>query len=434
MNDKIHSFAPRAAVWFPQWAEVLERVRLPVMVRQQYRTAIVQYLRFCRQKRQRATVDSARQFMGELEQQRQLSVAQAATWKAAMNWFFQEAGAGSPPEPVMTGVPTLGAADLGKTEWEQRLIRELRGRHYRWRTEQTYRGWAWRFVQWLEAGGKRLEQATAAEVKEFLSQLATRQRASGSTQKQALNALVFLLREALGRTLEDFGDYTRARKLKRVPVVLSRLECQRLFTALEGTTRLMAELMYGSGLRLSELIGLRIKDVDLERHQIIIRAGKGDKDRVTVLPDSLAQRLAEHRERLRGLHGDDQRGGVPGVWLPESLERKYPKAGQAWEGQWFFPSRQLMKDPRTGLRRRHHVLDASFQNAIRLGARRARLDKRVTPHVLRHSFATHLLESGTDIRTLQELLGHKDVNTTQIYTHVMSKPGIVVRSPLDMGG
>jgi integron integrase len=354
-----------------------------------------------------------------------------------LNWFFQEAGkqgdagTASTPEPVMTGVPTLGAADLGKTEWEQRLIRELRGRHYRWRTEQTYRGWSWRFVRWLEEGGKKLEQAMEAEVKEFLSRLATRQRASVSSQKQALNALVFLLREALGRTLEDFGDYARARKLARVPVVLSRPECQRLFAALEGSTRLMAELMYGSGLRLTELIGLRIKDVDLERRQVIIRAGKGDKDRVTVLPNSLAERLEEHRERLRGLHGDDQRGGVPGVWLPESLERKYPKAGQSWEWQWFFPSRQLMHDPRTGLRRRHHVLDASFQHAIRLAARRAQLDKRVTPHVLRHSFATHLLESGTDIRTLQELLGHKDVATTQIYTHVIQKPGLGVRSPLD---
>ncbi len=437
MNSDIHSFALRPAVWFPQWAEVLGRVRLPALLRQQYRMAILEYLRFCKQRRQRATVDSARQFMGEMGQQRRLSLSHLTTWKAALNWFFKEAGnqkdagTASTPGPVMTDVPTLGAADLGKTEWEQRLIRELRGRHYRWRTEQTYRGWAWRFVRWLEAGGKRLEQATEADVKEFLSRLATRQRTSVSSQKQALNALVFLLREALCRTLDDFGDYTRARKLARLPVVLSQPECQRLFTALEGTTRLMAELMYGSGLRLTELIGLRVKDVDLERRQIIVRAGKGDKDRVTVVPDSLAQRLEEHRERLRGLHDDDQRGGVPGVWLPESLERKYPKAGRSWEWQWFFPSRQLMKDPRTGLRRRHHVLDASFQHAIRLGARRAQLDKRVTPHVLRHSFATHLLESGTDIRTLQELLGHKDVATTQIYTHVMQKPGLGLKSPLD---
>ena len=195
--------------------------------------------------------------------------------------------------------------------------------------------------------------------------------------------------------------------------------------------RLMAELMYGSGLRLMELLSLRIKDVDLERRQLIIRQGKGGKDRVTVLPDALVERLRAHVERLRRLHAEDREAGWPGVWMPEGLERKYPKAGEKWEWQWFFPSRQQMRDPRTRLLRRHHVLDATFQNAIRQAALRARLNKRVTPHVLRHSFATHLLESGTDIRTIQDLLGHKDVSTTQIYTHVMQKPGLGVRSPLD---
>lgn len=195
--------------------------------------------------------------------------------------------------------------------------------------------------------------------------------------------------------------------------------------------RLMAELMYGSGLRLTELLRLRVKDVDLDRRQVIVRAGKGGKDRVTVLPTTLVGRLREHRERLRRLHEEDRQADAPGVWLPEGLERKFPKAGKAWEWQWLFPSRQWMLDPRTGLRRRHHVLDATFQHAIRQGAIRAQLDKRVTPHVLRHSFATHLLEGGTDIRTVQDLLGHKDVATTQIYTHVMQKPGLGVRSPLD---
>ena len=182
MDHHAHGFAPRTAVWFPLWAEALGHVRLPLLVRQQYRLAILEYLRFCKRLRQRATVDSARHFMVEMTEHRRLSVSQQATWKAALNWFFKEAGkprqadGASTPEPVMTGVPTLGAEDLGKTDWEQRLIGELRGRHYRWRTEQTYRGWAWRFVRWLEAGGKRLEQSTEADVKRFLSQLATRQR------------------------------------------------------------------------------------------------------------------------------------------------------------------------------------------------------------------------------------------------------------------
>lgn len=435
--------SPARAVWFPRWAEVLAQEDLAIETRERYRVALLQYLRFCKESRQRATVASARQFMQEQEAARRLDAAGLAEGKAALNWFFRAAKqqirsattqVAPPPaegELAMTGLPTLGAADLGRTDWERRLIRELRGRHYRWRTEETYRGWAWRFVRWLGGRGLTLEQAAETEVREFLSELATRPRASASGQKQALNALVFFLRDALGRTLGAFGEFQRARRVTRVPVVLTREECRRLFAALEGVPRLMAELMYGSGLRLTELLGLRIKDVDLERGQLVVRAGKGDQDRVTVLPESLTERLRAHRDRLRGLHTEDRAANAPGVWLPEGLERKYPKAGESWEWQWFFPSRQLMKDPRSGLRRRHHVLDATFQQTIRQAARKAKLDKRVTPHVLRHSFATHLLESGTDIRTVQDLLGHKDVSTTQIYTHVMQKPGLGVKSPLD---
>ena len=449
-------------VWFVGWADALGQLRLPAGMRMQYRTALIQYLRYCKQTHQRATVDSARQFMVQIEAQRRLGVSMLDNWKKALNWFFDEASRQPPavvhperPADVMTDVPSFGAADLGKTDWERKLIRELRGRHYRWRTEQTYRQWAGRFARWLEnrdvvgtarravrtedADGARgasalptaVENATAEDVREFLSEIATRQRASASTQKQALNALVFLLRDGLAKELGDFGDYTRARKIKRMPVVLSREECRRLFAALDGTPRLMAELMYGSGLRLTELIGLRVKDVDCERRQILIRAGKGDKDRITMVPESLVERLMAHRERLRKLHEDDVILNLPGVWLPEGLERQYPQAGQSWEWQWFFPSTNLMTDPRSGIKRRHHVLDATFQNSIRVASRKARLDKRVTPHVLRHSFATHLLENGSDIRTVQELLGHKDVTTTQIYTHVMNRPGLAVRSPLD---
>ncbi len=392
------------------------------------------------------SVASARRFMEMVERERRPAAERLAAWKEGLNWFFRRAtqagrgragatGGGTPAEagvpngPVMSDVPTLGQADLGRTDWEQRLVRRLRSLHRQWRTEQTYRGWAWRFAAFLEP--RPVEAATEADVREFLSRLATQQRVSTATQKQALNALVFLLRDSLEKPLGDFSDFVRARRRERMPVVLSNEECRRLFEALSGTPRLMAELMYGAGLRLMELLRLRIKDVDMERGQVVVRGGKGDEDRVTVLPDALLERLAAHRDRLRELYEADRGAGLPGVWLPEGLERKYPRAGEAWEWQWWFPSRQLMHDPRTGLRRRHHVLDATLQHCIRQAARKARLDKKVTPHVLRHSFATHLLESGTDIRTVQELLGHKDVATTQIYTHVMRKPGLGVRSPLD---
>ncbi len=429
-------------VWFPRWAEALKILRLKDLERRAYRCAILEYLIFCKRSRQRATVESARKFMEQVEGQRRLGVSQLAVWKAALNWFFKAAKSSS-ANPVAVSVsqggtacvrgkePPLAATDLGGPPWERQLIRELRTRHYEWRTEQAYRMWARRFAEWLQRRGKSVPEAGELELRDFLSDLATQQRVAVATQRQALNAVVFLVREALGKPLADFGDFTRARAPQRMPVVLSRAECQRLLGALEGTTRLMAALMYGSGARLMELLRLRVKDVDVERGQLMIRAGKGGKDRVTVVPEVLREWLLAHRERLRQLHAQDREADAAGVWLPEGLDRKFPQAGKAWEWQWFFPSRQQLKDPRTGLMRRHHVLDASFQHAIRQAARRARLDKRVTPHVLRHSFATHLLEGGADIRTVQELLGHKDVTTTQIYTHVMSKPGLGVKSPLD---
>jgi integron integrase len=374
------------------------------------------------------TVALAREYVELQRLERAPGPTQVQEWKDALNWLFRCRR--SPPGAVLTGVPPLARADLGRTPWEQRLVEKIRVRHYSWRTEQTYRGWAWRLADFL--GERPVESATGEDVRAFLSHLATAQRVGASAQKQALNALVFLLREVQGKELGDFGEFTRARRRLRMPVVLSREECQRLFQAMEGVPKLMAELAYGSGLRLMELLRLRVKDVDLDRQQVVVRAGKGDKDRVTVLPEQLLEKLAAHRERLRRLHTQDRAAGLPGVWLPEGLERKWPKAGEAWEWQWFWPSRELMNDPRTGLRRRHHVLDVTFQHFVRQGARQAHLDKKVTPHVLRHSFATHLLEHGTDIRTVQDLLGHEDVATTQIYTHVMRKAGLGVRSPLDL--
>ena len=229
----------------------------------------------------------------------------------------------------------------------------------------------------------------------------------------------------------DLAGYRTARRSPMVPAVLTREELRALFGALNGTARLMAELMYGAGLRLSELIRLRVQDLDFGHGRVIVRSGKGGKDRVTVLPASLVAALRTHLERVRTLFDADRAVNIPGVWLPPSVEKKSPSSGTQWIWHWVFPSRQLATDPRSGLQRRHHVLETAFQTAVRNAARQAGIPKRVTPHILRHSFATHLLTDGADIRTVQDLLGHANVATTMIYTHVLNRPGLTVTSPLD---
>jgi integron integrase len=318
----------------------------------------------------------------------------------------------------------------------------LRFWHYSYRTEQTYVDWIQRYLRFCREQPAAGEHAKAgawrhprdcgqAEIRAFLSHLATGRRVAASTQNQALNALVFLYREVLGMDLGEFGDFTRASRPARLPAVLSRQECARLFERMEPPCLWVAQALYGSGMRVMECLRLRVKDVDLARGQITVRSGKGDKDRVTVLPQTLLPSLREQLQECRRIWEADRRAGMPGVWLPDALARKYPTAGEQWAWFWLWPSREASQDPRSGLRRRHHLIDASVQVAVKLAARAAGIEKWVTPHTLRHSFATHLLESGTDIRTVQDLLGHADVSTTMIYTHVMQKPGLGVRSPLD---
>lgn len=324
--------------------------------------------------------------------------------------------------------PPPAASDLGREPWERDLIRASRERNFLWRTEQTYREWAVRFARFIAP--RSPYAASGDDVAAFLSEMAVQGRASPSAQKQALNALVFLMQEALHRDLGQM-NFARPAARRRVPTVLSQGECKALFAQLEGTPRLMLELAYGAGLRLMELLRLRVHHLDLERLRLQVLGGKGDKDRVTVLPEKLVPALRERLARLREQWTADRAAKVPGVWLPEGLARKYPKAGESWEWQWLFPSRDLGRDPATGVMRRHHLSDTSFQRTVKQAATKAGLNKRVTPHTFRHSFATHLLEGGTDIRTVQELMGHASVETTQIYLHVMKKPGLGVRSPLD---
>ncbi|MDO8292321.1 MAG: integron integrase [Gallionella sp.] len=317
-----------------------------------------------------------------------------------------------------------------------RLLEQVRGRirfkHYSIRTEQAYLDWIKRFIRHF--GKRHPRDMGAVEVQEFLTHLAVAGRVAASTQNQAKSALLFLYREVLEVELPWLDDVEAAKTPKRLPVVLTSADVRAVLARLEGSHGLIARLLYGTGLRVMECLHLRVKDVVFERGEILVRDGKGFKDRVTMLPASLAPALREHMERVRELHRQDLAAGHGEVYLPYALDRKYPAAGREWMWQYVFPSSALSVDPRSGVVRRHHVQDQAVQRAIKGAVRAAGIDKPATPHTLRHSFATHLLEGGYDIRTVQELLGHADVKTTMIYTHVLNRGGRGVLSPIDKMG
>jgi integron integrase len=305
----------------------------------------------------------------------------------------------------------------------------LRRKHYAIRTEQAYVDWIVRYVRFHQLRHPRDLGADA--VTAFLSHLAVNDHVAAATQNQARSALLFLYREVLGIGLAELDAVVQARTPKRLPTVLTRAEVQAVIRELHGTHRLMAQLLYGSGIRLLECVRLRVKDLDFAAHQLTVRSGKGDKDRVTMLPDRLVAPLAEHLLLVKRMHAEDLQRGYGAVYLPTALERKYPNASTEWGWQYVFPADQLSDDPRTGTRRRHHLSESGLQKAVRRAVRAGGIDKPASCHTFRHSFATHLLERGYDIRTVQELLGHADVRTTMIYTHVLNRGGRGVRSPLD---
>ncbi len=340
----------------------------------------------------------------------------------------EEVAGGSSRSPGSGGVALVD----GEEPWLGRFEACMRLRRYSLRTEESYRDWIRRFLAFH--GGATPGALAEAEVREFLEYLAVARNVSASTQNQALSALLFLYGTVLEQPLGDIADVVRARSPQRLPVVLSRGEVQRLLDVMEGTLGLIARVLYGTGLRLMEGLRLRVKDVDFERGQIVVREGKGDKDRVVMLPVALRDPLKSHLARVRVLWESDRAGDLPGVWMPDALDRKYPEAGREWSWMWVFPAKRLGVDPRTGIQRRHHAHETAVQRAVKGAARLARIEKKVACHTLRHSFATHLLERGTDLRSVQELLGHNSVETTQIYTHVMRRPGIGVLSPLDDTG
>jgi integron integrase len=307
--------------------------------------------------------------------------------------------------------------------------RALRLRHRSPRTEEAYLHWIRRFIRFH--GRRHPRELGRDEIERFLSSLATEHRVSASTQGQALSALVFLYRHVMHMPFEWLDHLVRAKKPKRIPVVLARSEVATLLTHLSGRHRLMAALLYGSGMRLLECCQLRIKDIDLERREIRVRDGKGRKDRITVLPEYLVRPIASHLEQLQALHRRDIQRGAGYVALPNSLDRKLSGAAREFPWQWLFPASRAYIDPSTSQQRRHHAHETALQRAVKTAARAAGLRKRATCHSLRHSFATHLLERGHDIRTIQELLGHADVSTTEIYTHVLNRGPFGVQSPLD---
>jgi integron integrase len=324
--------------------------------------------------------------------------------------------------------PTSPGGPQGKLRLLDRVRLAIRLRHYSRRTEQAYVFWIKRFLAYHHM--RHPNEMGSGEVAAFLSDLATRRRVSASAQNQAFSSVLFLYRTVLRRKLEGLEDVPRAKRPERLPVVLSRDEIGQILARLDGTVRLMAALMYGSGLRLLECLQLRVKDVDLDGHVITVRSGKGQKDRVTVLPGGLIQPLLEQLERVRQLHDQDLACGVD-VELPHRLAVKYPNAPRELAWRWVFPARRTYRDERTGRRLRHHVHETLLQRAFRNAVMWAGLSKPASCHTLRHSFATHLLEAGYDIRTIQELLGHSDVNTTMIYTHVLNRGGRGVISPLN---
>jgi integron integrase len=322
-----------------------------------------------------------------------------------------------------------GIRELHKEHLEK-MRTEIRKKHYSIRTEKTYEDWIIRFLTFTDVITPY--KLCANHAKEYLGFLANERRVAASTQNQALNAIVFFWKVVLGVDLGEIGDFEHAKRPKRLPTVLTKEEVAAIFDRLEGTHALMAGLLYGSGLRLMECVRLRIKDIDFASRQINIRDGKGQKDRRTMLPEKYLGPLKEHVARVRALFDADTKAGCGDVYIWPSLLRKYPKIGREWGWQYVFPAANYSTDPRSGRVRRHHISERGLQVRVKKAAKEAEITKRVTCHTLRHSFATHLLEGGYDIRTVQELLGHSDVSTTMIYTHVLNRPGMAVKSPADL--
>jgi len=369
---------------------------------------------------QKLTLAQKKQFLSKLSQKYEpWQVEQADRALKLYEYFLNTLSPKSPTERA-------------EAEWAEALEKArktLRRKRYSYRTEKSYLDWIRRLAKYLDY--KSPEEVSGENFQDFLTHLAVERNVAPSTQNQALNALVFFYRQVLEKEIDPYIDAVKARERRRLPVVLSREEVEAVLSELEETYHLICALMYGGGLRISETVRLRVKDLDFERGLITVFSGKGDKDRVTVFPRKLTPELEVHLAKIRKIYHQDRRAGVAGVYLPYALERKYPEAGKEWSWFWLFPSKDLSVDPRTETVRRHHIHPSAVQRAFKKALRKAGVEKPATVHSLRHSFATHLLEDGYDIRTIQELLGHKSLRTTMIYTHIVGRKITGVVSPLD---
>lgn len=374
-----------------------------------------------------------REFLNHLRQQKNIADWQLKQADEALRLYIDHFLDGN----TLTLYPNLSQqekklTDISKVLSEMRQA--IRIKHYSYRTERSYIDWAKRFFDYtlnVKNKGIQVADLDSGDVRDYLSYLATKKRVSASTQNQAFNALLFLFRDVLKKGLGDLNKTIRAKRGQKLPVVLSPEEVKEMFKYAKGLNLLILQLLYGSGMRLMEVVRLRVKDVDFGSNLIFVRDGKGDKDRTTLLPELVKSQLRLHLEEVKALHEKDLKLGYGEVYLPDALERKYPNAAKEWHWQYVFPSLRLSVDPRSGKVRRHHVSERAIQDAVKEAAKKAKIAKHVSVHTLRHSFATHLLMNGVNIREIQQLLGHKHVETTMIYTHVLRDLSNVPRSPLD---
>jgi integron integrase len=435
-------------VIFSNWSAALESSSLPSRRKASYLITIRWYLRYLKERRTPATVGSARAFIDWARAEKGAEDWMVERWKEGLRWFFASAPVRrqleerraergmkvrervAEPKAMARGAVSTGGKRLSWGEAEYTMVSTLRREGKSYRTEQTYRHWLKHFRSFVQKRRAALAGKQDVAVNDFLSKLAMEGQVAVATQRQALNAIVYFIRTGLKREPGDVSGFVRGRVAKRTREVLSQREVGGLLAVMSGKWQLMARLQYGTGMRKEELLSLRIKDVQFEERRILVRQGKGNKDRFVALPEPLVEPLRVHLEGVRKLHERDREVGLPGVYLPDALDRKYPCAGKEWRWFWLFPAGGLSTDPRSGVRRRHHQDGAAYQRALRQGAEAQRITKRVTTHVLRHSFATHCLENGVDLRAVQDVLGHSSLETTQVYLHLMKTPGKALPSPL----